>query len=78
MGMSYYGSGMMGGNYLFPGFPILMQLILIGFFFGIVYWIVKSGKFENGTADEILKRRLAKGEISKKEYHDLLNEINKK
>ncbi len=59
----------------FPGFGIIMQLILLVVFLSIIYWVIKSGKINDMDAEEILKKRLAKGEISKKEYKELLEEI---
>lgn len=72
----YYGFGHMGGAF-FPGFGIFLQLILFLTFLGIIYWVINSSKTSNESAEEILKKRLAKGEITKKEYNELLKEIKK-
>ena len=69
----YYGAGY--GHNIFPGFPMFMQLVLFLIFVFIVFWIVKSGNITSDSAQEILKKRLAKGEITKKEYKELLKEI---
>ncbi len=65
------------GQLFFPGFPILMQFLLFLLFLGIVYWLIKSGQISNESPKDILKKRLAKGEITKKEYNELLKEISK-
>ena len=75
--MRDYGIGL--GGMFFPGFGIFLQLIIFIGFLTIIYWVIKSGN--NGKAslspEEILKIRLAKGEITKKEYQDLKKELEK-
>ncbi len=73
MDMMEYGYG----HNIFPGFPIVMQLLLFVVFLVIVFWIIKSGSINSDTPQDILKKRLAKGEIKKKEYNELLKEIEK-
>lgn len=72
MMQDYFGSG-----FFFPGFGILLQFIILIIFLIIMYWVVKSGKMDSGDANEILKKRLAKGEITKKEYNDIRCELEK-
>ncbi len=68
-----------GFGYGFMGFGWIFQIIILILFFFVVWWMVKNnGNFgykNNETAEEILKKRLAKGEISQKEYHDLKKEF---
>lgn len=71
-----YGLGL--GKIFFPGFGIILQLIILGLVFLIIYWVLKSGKKINETPEKILKKRLAKGEISKKKYNEIKKEISKK
>jgi uncharacterized membrane protein len=66
------------GTMFFPGFGILLQLLIFLGFIGIIYWVLKSGRISNESAEEILKKRLARGDIKKKEYEELLKEIRKK
>ncbi len=66
------------GRTMFPGFGIFFQLIIMGIFLGVIYWVVKSGKLGNETAQEILNKRLAKGEITKAEYSEIKKEIIEK
>lgn len=72
-----------GMGYGFMGFGWLFQIIIIILFFIVVWWMVKAaGSFgfkcrENDTPLEILKKRLAKGEINQKEYELLKKEIEK-
>lgn len=62
----------------FPGFGILLQLLLFLAFILIIWWVIKSGGLgSKESAEEILKKRLAKGEITKKEYESLKKEISK-
>lgn len=72
--MSYY-SDQMG---YFPFFGILFHLIPIVLFFLIIYWLINSSKMSSDSAEEILKKRLVRGEITKKEYDGLKKEISKK
>jgi len=65
------------GHNIFLGFPIAMQFLLFLVFLGVIFWIIKSGNMSDDSAGDILKKRLARGEISKKEYKDLLKEISK-
>lgn len=76
--MMYDNYGMGLGQMFFPGFGILIQLLILGLIFFIVFWVLKSGKINSETPEEILKKRLAKGEITKKEYNELKKEISKK
>lgn len=71
------GDGYGFGHSIFPGFPIFLQLLLFIIFLGVIYWIMNSGNFTNQNAEEILKKRLAKGEITKKEYNEIKKEISK-
>ena len=63
------------GQMFFPGFGFILQVILFIIFLYIIYWVLKSGKMGLDSPEDILKKRLAKGEITKKEYLDLLKEI---
>ena len=71
-----YGAGL--GEMFFPGFGIIIQLVILLLIFAIIYWVTNTGKFNSEKPETILKRRLAKGEISKKEYLELKKEILKK
>ena len=68
----------MMGQTFFPGFGIFVQLLLFIAFVIVIYWVVKSGNIIKQSPEDILKARLAKGEITKKEYNDLKKEIAKK
>ena len=76
-GSGFGGLGMMGYGWLF-------QLIIFAVFFIVVWWLLKSGSLtsksmaDQETPAQILKRRLASGEINKKEYDDLMREISRK
>ena len=65
--MMHYGYGYMGFGWLF-------QLLILVLFFAVIWWIVK-GKFSSESPGEILKKRLASGEITMKEYEKLKREI---
>ena len=71
--MGEFGYGM---GFFFPGF---IMLIFWGLFFYIIYWLISSNKsnMSSESALDILKKRYAKGEISKKEFHELKNDIEK-
>ncbi|MCK5063031.1 MAG: hypothetical protein KAR23_03820 [Candidatus Aenigmarchaeota archaeon] len=63
-----YGYGM---TYMI-GSQILFFIITVS----LIIWVLKdSKKKENYTAKDILDRRLASGEIEKKEYNQLLDTI---
>jgi uncharacterized membrane protein len=65
-----YVCGMHSG--LGPG--ILYQLLILAAFMLIVVWLLRSQK-PREPAKDILRRRLASGEITKKEYDRLLKDI---
>lgn len=73
---------MMGSGYLGMGYGWIFQIIIFVVFFFVVWWLLKNNavmKNENRqdeTPLDILKRRLAKGEITRKEYNNLKKEIN--
>ncbi len=68
----------MGKEFLHFGgdlIEFLFQLILFVLIILVVYWAIKSGKIRTNNPKNILKERLAKGEISKKEYKEILKEL---
>ncbi len=72
--------GMMGGGMMWFGwlFALLFWILII---LGIIYLIKQikenTGKVEKGEAPiEILKRRYAKGEISKEEFDRMKDDLN--
>lgn len=78
--MHYYDWGLGWGNYWFMW---LFHIAIIVLSFVVVWWVIKSSNTfgykvsEADSAADILKKRLAKGEISLKEYEKLKNEIEK-
>jgi len=68
-GMGYY------------GFGFIYMLIFWGLVFYIIYWVINSNKMSLNNTDsspkDILKKRFAKGEITKKEYNEILKELDK-
>jgi len=62
------------------GMGWVYQLIILILFFLVVYWLVKDSgnKGRNESALDVLKRRLASGEITEKEYHRIKKEIQEK
>ncbi len=73
--MQYLNNFMGPGQIFFPGFGIVLQILLFTIFLAIIYWVLKSGKISNETPEDVLKKRLAKGEITKKEYKEILKEL---
>ena len=78
--MRDYSGGM---HYGYFGIGWLFQIVILILFFVVIWWMIKSnGRFgfmtkESETAIDILKKRLAKGEIDTKEYERLRAEIEK-
>ncbi|MCF7866412.1 SHOCT domain-containing protein [Candidatus Woesearchaeota archaeon] len=73
--------GMHSGGMGFMGYGWIIQVVIFILFFLVVFWLLKNQQngtktVSNETPQQILKRRLASGEISKKEYHDLMKEIS--
>ena len=70
--MHYYGMGYgMAWGWIF-------QIAILVLFFLVIWWIIKGNKFgfsSSESALDILKKRLANGEISQKEYEKLKKEI---
>ena len=54
--------------------PYFDSFLILVLFFAVIWWIVK-GKFSSESPGEILKKRLASGEITMKEYEKLKREI---
>lgn len=54
-------------------YMIAGQILFFAFTIGLVIWIIKGTKKENPI--NILKNRLAKGEISKKEFDSLKKKL---
>jgi len=64
-------------GYGFMGFGWIFQIFIFVIFVLIIFWIVKKGNFNlnSQSPKEIIKVRLAKGEITKKEFELLKKEI---
>jgi putative membrane protein len=80
--MAIFGSCPMAGGFFGMGYGWLFQLAIFVIFFLVVWWLLRSnpsfmkGESKPGESpSDILKRRLAKGEITKKEYAELKKEI---
>ena len=57
------------------GYGWLFEIGILILFFLIVYWVINAYQ-QKESAIEILNRRYAKGELSKKEYLSLKKEIS--
>jgi len=57
------------------GYGWVFEILTLVVFFFIVYWIVKSSQNKE-TALDILNRRYANSEITKKEYLQLRKDIS--
>ena len=71
--------GFMGG-YFGMGYGWIFQLLIFVMFFLVVWWLLKGNPsfMQDRTREspkDILKKRLAKGEITVKEYEHLKKEI---
>ena len=80
--MNMMGSGMMGNYQAYYGYNnfwnILWLIFLIGVIVLIIWFIykfIKKGK-KSETPINILKRRYASGEITKKEFEEMKKELN--
>jgi putative membrane protein len=71
--------GCMSGGSMGTSFGWLFPLLFFVAFFLVVWWVIKNntGKSEIKESQpiDILKKRLAKGEITKKQFEDLKKEI---
>jgi len=57
------------------GYGWVFEILILVAFFVIVYWLVKSSQKKESALD-ILNRRYANNEISKKEYFQLKKDIS--
>ena len=70
--------GMFGHGF---GYGLFIQLLIFIIFFIIIWWVLQKNSLlrqssaQDDTPDTILKKRLASGEITLKEYHQLKKEI---
>lgn len=74
--MMGYGSGL---SYGFTGW--IFMLVMLAFWIAIIWlivWAIKQFTSSKGSSHEILEKRLASGEISKKEYIDLKSTLRRK
>ena len=56
------------------GYGFVFEILILLIFFAVVYWIVNSMQKKESAID-ILKRRYAKGEINRKEFMSLKEDI---
>jgi putative membrane protein len=73
---------MQGSGFFGIGYGWIFQIIIFILFFLVVWWLMKNNssafkqeKAPNENPADILKRRLAKGEITKKEFEELKKDI---
>ena len=57
------------------GFGWIYQLLILLLLFVVIWWMLKGSNCMSGNAEDILKKRLASGEINSKEYNRLKKEI---
>jgi len=59
------------------GYGWLFQLLIFIVFFAVVWWLLRSNRQEAVREKplDILKRRLAEGEITRKEFEELKREL---
>ena len=76
------GSCPMQGGFLGIGYGWIVQIVIFILFFLVVWWLMKNNssafaqqKAPNESPMDILKKRLAKGEITKKEFEELKKDI---
>ncbi len=65
-----YGTGWFG-----MGFGFLSMIIFWGLIIWLIVWLVNRFSREHESASEILKKRLAKGEITKKQFDEMKKSI---
>lgn len=71
------GGMMYGGHW----FGIWFQVLVVLLFFAIAWWMIKGGQqpqyrvSPGESAEDILKKRYAKGEITKKQFDEMKKEI---
>ena len=58
-------------------YMIITQVLFFIVTISLILWFIKNSN-QNSTPKQILDRRLASGEINKKEYNSLLNTIMNK
>jgi len=64
----------MGGIWMFPFFPIIVLVLILYFAFGRDQWR-RYGSDSGDSALEILKKRYAKGEITKEEFEETKKDL---
>jgi putative membrane protein len=68
----------MQGGFFGIGWGWIFQVVIFVLFFLVVLWLLKNNAVKQQSSEsplDILKKRLAKGEISKKEFEELRKEI---
>lgn len=71
---------MHGQGWWFMGWMWIFWIVLIVGFVLLVRWIAVSSRGQSGdqpSAEEVLKRRYARGEIGKQEYEQKLNDLRR-
>ena len=70
---------MWGNHWMYGGFMMFFWILLIVGLVFFLKWIVDQGRSDKGKSNEsaleILKKRYAKGEISKEEFEEKKKEI---
>ncbi len=73
---NYNGFGMMGGSSPFSwGFGFIFMILFWGAIIWLIVWLIRTYAHPKESALEILKKRFARGEITKKEYEHMKKEL---
>ncbi|MBS3136329.1 SHOCT domain-containing protein [Candidatus Woesearchaeota archaeon] len=67
---------MMHYGYGYMGYGLFFQLLIFAVFFAVLWWLLKEGSHRSREEPiAILKKRLARGDITRKEFEELKKEI---
>lgn len=71
-----FGYGMMGNWSPFGwGFGFISMLVFWGLIIWLIVWLIKTYSIKSESSSEILKKRYAKGEITKKQFEEMKREL---
>lgn len=59
------------------GLGFILNLLFLALLIAIIIWLIRKNNFQTRTSLDILKRRYANGDITKREYEQIKRDLKR-